>query len=170
MLLQIEMLIIPCEIALKWIPRGFSENMSALVTSHYLKQCCLSSISPFGVTRPQSQRTHDAKITSLWRQNNVATSFWRHNDVIIASCARWDELGCASLQALWCKKHSRVVRGCWFDRSKIRLNNRKLLVARNLFTRYVLIALHQYVRIGTLHSSHNDIVRQRKCIHGIRAC
>ena len=34
-----------------------------------------------------SQRAHDAKITSLWRQNDVATSFWRHNDVIIASCA-----------------------------------------------------------------------------------
>ena len=30
------------------------------------------------------------KITSLWRQNDVATSFWRHNDVIIASCARWE--------------------------------------------------------------------------------
>ena len=29
-------------------------------------------------------------ITSLWRQNDVATSFRRHNDVIIASCVRWD--------------------------------------------------------------------------------
>ena len=28
------------------------------------------------------QRTHDVKITSLWRQNDVATSFWCHNDVI----------------------------------------------------------------------------------------
>ena len=27
------------------------------------------------------QRAHDANITSLWRQNDVATSFWRHNDV-----------------------------------------------------------------------------------------
>ena len=35
------------------------------------------------------QRTHDVKITSLLRQNDVATSFWRHNDVILASCVRW---------------------------------------------------------------------------------
>ena len=31
---------------------------------------------------------HDAMITLLWRQNDVARSFWRHNGVIIASCAR----------------------------------------------------------------------------------
>ena len=42
--------------------------------------------------RMQSQRTHDAIITSLWRRNDVATSFWRHNDVIIASCARWESI------------------------------------------------------------------------------
>ena len=35
------------------------------------------------------KRAHDAIITSLWRQNDVATSFRRHNDVIIASCVRW---------------------------------------------------------------------------------
>ena len=35
------------------------------------------------------QRTQDAMITSLLRQNDVAT-FWRDNDVIITSCARWD--------------------------------------------------------------------------------
>ena len=35
-----------------------------------------------------SQRTQDAKITSLWHQNDVA--FWRHNDVIITYCVRWD--------------------------------------------------------------------------------
>ena len=29
------------------------------------------------------------KITSLLRQNDVATSFWRNNDAIIASCVRW---------------------------------------------------------------------------------
>ena len=28
------------------------------------------------------------KNTSLWRQNDVATSFWRHHNVIIASCVR----------------------------------------------------------------------------------
>ena len=36
-----------------------------------------------------SQRTHDAKITSVWCQNDVATSFWRHDDVITALCDRW---------------------------------------------------------------------------------
>ena len=34
------------------------------------------------------QRTHDVKITLLWRQNDAATSFWRHNDVNIAPCVR----------------------------------------------------------------------------------
>ena len=29
------------------------------------------------------QREHDAIITSLWLQNDVAASFWRHNDVIL---------------------------------------------------------------------------------------
>ena len=28
------------------------------------------------------QRTHDAKITSLWRQNDIASSFCRHNYVL----------------------------------------------------------------------------------------
>ena len=36
-----------------------------------------------------SQRTHDAMITSLSRQNDVVTSFWRYNDVIFTPCARW---------------------------------------------------------------------------------
>ena len=35
---------------------------------------------------------HDALITSLLRQNEVATSFWRHNDVIFTLCVRWVEL------------------------------------------------------------------------------
>ena len=39
-----------------------------------------------------SQWTHNAIITSLLCQNDVATSFWRNNDVIIASWARGD--GC----------------------------------------------------------------------------
>ena len=39
---------------------------------------------------PSVQRTHDVIITSLKRQNDVATSFWRWNDVIITSCVRWE--------------------------------------------------------------------------------
>ena len=37
----------------------------------------------------ESQRAHDAIITSLWRQN-VAMSFWRHSDVIFTSCVHWE--------------------------------------------------------------------------------
>ena len=44
----------------------------------------------------QSQRTHNAIITSLLRQNDVVTSFWRNNEVIIASCVRWDGMTCKS--------------------------------------------------------------------------
>ena len=36
------------------------------------------------------QRTHAAIITSLLRENDVATSFSHNNDVIIAACVRWD--------------------------------------------------------------------------------
>ena len=51
--------------------------------------CTFRDLQPTYALLLHSQRTHDAKITSLWHQNDVATSFWRHNDVIIASCARW---------------------------------------------------------------------------------
>ena len=37
-----------------------------------------------------SQRTYDVIITSLLRQNHVATSFWRKSDVIVTSYVRWD--------------------------------------------------------------------------------
>ena len=37
-----------------------------------------------------SQRTSDTIITSLLRQNDVATSFSHKNDVIFAPCVRWD--------------------------------------------------------------------------------
>ena len=36
-----------------------------------------------------TQRAHDALITSLWRKNDVTTSFQRHNYVIRAPCVRW---------------------------------------------------------------------------------
>ena len=43
--------------------------------------CCMTCLS--------TQQAHDAIITSLWRQNDIATSFWRHNDVIIARMFAW---------------------------------------------------------------------------------
>ena len=53
---------ISCEIALIWISLDFADKQSPLVqvmvwyrqsTSHYLSQCWPSSMSPYGVTRPQ---------------------------------------------------------------------------------------------------------------------
>ena len=50
------------EIALSWLSQGFADDKSTLVqvmawcrqaTSHYLSQCWHSSLSPYGVTRPQ---------------------------------------------------------------------------------------------------------------------
>ena len=51
-----------CEIALRWMPLGLTDDKSTLVqvmawcrqgTSHYLSQCWPRSMSPYGVTRPQ---------------------------------------------------------------------------------------------------------------------
>ena len=50
----------------------------------------LSRYVPVAWSVLTTQRTHDAIITSLLRQNDVATSFWRNNDVIIASRVRWE--------------------------------------------------------------------------------
>ena len=36
-----------------------------------------------------TQRAHGVIMTSLLRQNDVATSFWRNDDVISVSCVRW---------------------------------------------------------------------------------
>ena len=51
-----------CEIAIRWMPQYLTDHKSTLVqvmvwcrqaTSHYLSQCWLSSLSPYGVVRPQ---------------------------------------------------------------------------------------------------------------------
>ena len=50
------------EIPLRWMPLDLTDDKSILVqvlawwrqaTSHYLSQCCPSSMSPYGITRPQ---------------------------------------------------------------------------------------------------------------------
>ena len=50
------------DIALRWMPQDFTDDKSTLVQvmawcrqapSHHLSQCWLSSLSPYGVTRPQ---------------------------------------------------------------------------------------------------------------------
>ena len=51
-----------CEVALRWMSLDFTDDKSTLVqvmawcrqaTSHYLNQCWLRSMLPYGVTRPQ---------------------------------------------------------------------------------------------------------------------
>ena len=53
--------------ALRWMPQGLTDDKSALVqvrawcrqaTSHYLSLCWLSSLSPYGVARPQWVDNH----------------------------------------------------------------------------------------------------------------
>ena len=53
---------ISCELALRWMSLDLTDDKSTLVqvmawcrqaTSHYLSQCWLRSLSPYGVTRPQ---------------------------------------------------------------------------------------------------------------------
>ena len=63
-----------CETALRSMPQNLSDDKSTLVqvmawcrqaASHYLSQCCPSSLSPYGVTRPQwvnSQVSHGVEI------------------------------------------------------------------------------------------------------------
>ena len=53
--------------ALRWMPRDLTDDKSTLIqimawcrytTSHYLSQCWPSSMSPYGVTRPQWVKTY----------------------------------------------------------------------------------------------------------------
>ena len=60
----------------------------------------------------KTQWTHDAMITTLLRQNDVATSFWRNNDVIIASHVRW-----GAMAVIWKKNTAGVLleRANWYE-------------------------------------------------------
>ena len=58
--------VISCEIALIWMSLDFTDDQSTLVqvmawchqaTSHYLSQCWPRSLSPYGITRPQSVKS-----------------------------------------------------------------------------------------------------------------
>ena len=55
----------------------FFENWKAIARI----ECYAQSVGP--------QRSHDASITSLLRENDITTSFERNTDVVIVSCARW---------------------------------------------------------------------------------
>ena len=62
------------EIALRWMPLDLTDDKSTLVqvmawcheaTSHYLSQCWLSSLSSYGVARPQWVKTQCRKL-NFW--------------------------------------------------------------------------------------------------------
>ena len=70
-----------CETVLRRMPQNPSDDKSTLVqvmawcrqaTSHYLSQCCLRSLSPYGVTRPQWVKTKWANVRYPVR----AATFW----------------------------------------------------------------------------------------------
>ena len=69
--------------ALRWMSQDLTDDKSTLVqvmawcrqaTSHYLSQCWLSSLSPYGVARPQW-------VNSLWPTDTI----WRQRSVNIGS-------------------------------------------------------------------------------------
>ena len=63
---KVDILSISCELALRWMPQDFTDDKSTLaqvmawcrqVTSHYLDQSRPTSISTYGVARPQWVKT-----------------------------------------------------------------------------------------------------------------
>ena len=67
--------------ALRWMPRDLNDEKSTLVqvmascrqaTSHYLSQCWPSSMSPYGVARPQRVNSLWSSVV-LWRQKSGST-------------------------------------------------------------------------------------------------
>ena len=77
-----------CEIALRWMPQNLPNEKSALVqvmawchqaASHYLSQCWLRSISPYGVTKPQWVNT--LRLRQNGQQNNSALDKCHHRSI-----------------------------------------------------------------------------------------
>ena len=68
----------------------FEEKCTFTMVSWFYRwaKCPGSTKCPGRTLHIVPQRTHDAIITPLLRQNDVATSFWRNNDVIVASRVR----------------------------------------------------------------------------------
>ena len=81
--------------------RFHTQGLCVMVWTHeiYNNRENMPSCNPHSILFPwnttidikMSQSSHDVMITTLWRQNDVATSFRRHNDVIIASCVCWEK-------------------------------------------------------------------------------
>ena len=69
--------------ALSWMPQDLADDKSTLVqvmawchqaTSHYLSQCWLSSLSPYGVARPFSNAFSRMKMIEFWFQGTLWNS------------------------------------------------------------------------------------------------
>ena len=84
LILMIDILSISYGVAIKPMPWYPSDDRSARSG----KSLVLPGNKPYYLK--QSQRTYDVIITSLLRQNDVATSLRRDNYVIITSCVHWD--------------------------------------------------------------------------------
>ena len=107
---------ISCEIALLWISLDFADDQSTLVqvmawchqaTSHYLSQGWPRSLSPYGVTRPQSwvNWTCDNLLSMggmrCWRSTLCATSGRRRTNQHAGTFTR-------SSECLWLEPARRV--------------------------------------------------------------
>ena len=83
--------------ALRWMPWNLTNDKSRLIqvmawcrqaTSHYLSQCWLSSLSPYGVTRPQWVNVYYV----LWycAENNLAIIYRLYQIHIMCYQVIWD--------------------------------------------------------------------------------
>ena len=77
--------VISCEITLRWVSQGLTDNKSTLVqvlawcrqaTSDYLNQCWPRSMSPYGVTRLQWVNTlRPKKMAAILKKSSIALSW-----------------------------------------------------------------------------------------------
>ena len=91
--------------ALRWMPQDITDDKSTLVqvmawsrqaASHYLSHCLLSSLSPYGIARPQW-------VNSLWSSDAI----WRHR------------FGSRLAQVMACCLTASSHYQCWLNISKV---------------------------------------------------
>ena len=82
---------ISCKIAFRWMPMDLTDDKSRLVqvmawcpqaTSHYLSQCWPSSMSPYGITRPEWVNIN---ILTYGYRNSVR---WSNDNLILLNANR----------------------------------------------------------------------------------
>ena len=82
-------------VSIWWRHHGFGLLVCIIIRRsifYWFLRKCKRDVTPL-----LSQRIHDAMITLLLRQDDVASSFWRNDDVIIMACAHWDDSHGASV-------------------------------------------------------------------------